>query len=40
MDRVHISQGYRATKEDSLLFITKSPGNPGTHFIDLIRMNG
>ena len=25
---------------DSILFTTKFPGIPGTHFIDLRRMNG
>ena len=29
-----------APQEDSLFFITKSPGNSGTHFIDLERIKG
>ena len=37
--RGSLSQGYRATSE-SLLFTIKSPGNPGTHFVDLGRMKG
>ena len=36
---VQLSQGYRA-RGDSLLFTTKSPGIPGTHFIDHGKMKG
>ena len=32
MDGVHLPQGYRATTTRSLLFTTKSPQIPGTHF--------
>ena len=36
MDGVQLSlQSYRG---DSLLFTTKTPGGPGTHFIDLREM--
>ena len=38
MDGVQLSQSYRPLWGDSLLFPTKSPGVPGTHFISLRRM--
>ena len=38
MDGVQVHQNYRATT--SLLFTTKFPENPVTHFIDLGRMKG
>ena len=39
MDGVQLPQGY-SHFEGSLLFTTKSPEIPGTHFIDLGRMKG
>ena len=38
MDGVQLSQGYQALRGDSLLFTTQSAGVPGTHVIDLRRM--
>ena len=39
MDGVQLPRGYRAIR-DSLLFTTKFPETPGTHFTDLGRMKG
>ena len=39
MDGVQLPRGYRAIR-DSLLFTTKFPETPGTHFTDLRRMKG
>ena len=40
MDGVWLSQDCKPLRGDSLLFNTKSPGVPDTHFIDLRRMKG
>ena len=40
MDEVQLSQGYRATQEDGLLFTTLSPAVPGTHLINIGKMKG
>ena len=32
------ASGLKALRGGSLLFTTKFPDNPGTHFIDLARM--
>ena len=38
MDAVQLPQGYRATTRRQFTFNTKSPGIPGTHFVDIGRM--
>ena len=40
MDEVQLSQGYRATQEDGLLFTTWSPAVPSTHLINIGKMKG
>ena len=40
MNSVEMSQSYRAIQGDTSLVSTKSPGVPGTHLIDLGRMEG
>ena len=40
MDEALMSHGYRVNTKKSFLFTTKSPGVPGTHFVDLRRMKG
>ena len=38
MDGVQLPPCYSHYEEASLLFTTKFPEIPGTHFIDLVRM--
>ena len=40
MEAFQLSQGYRATTRGQFTFTTNSPGDPGTHLIDLGRMKG
>ena len=40
MNSVEMSQSCRAIQGDTSLVSTKSPGVPGTHLIDLGRMEG
>ena len=40
MDVVQLNQGSEALQGDRLVFTTKSPGIPGTHFITLRRTKG
>ena len=38
MNRVHCLKAAEPKQEQNVLLTTKSPGKPGTHFIDFGRM--
>ena len=40
MEGVQLSQGYRATSRRQFTFYHSVPGVPGTHLINLKRMEG